>query len=413
MHRYFQLKKYSRIGWLIAIVFLTLPLSNAADMEVGELKLLPEVTGVANSVLSSSPPKHYEYVEPEFVKELTPFESGRNDSNPVWSPTGKLLAFERSRGDKREIVVTQNDGKMMQSIYFQLSETDVNGKDAKFFLPGLAEDPSYNSGITWANDSRHLAFMSNGGEGNYDIYSQILGGAVTRLTEHKEKDGLADWSPTSNQIVFISGRTGKGDVYLLDTDTHAVKQLTWGDKPYLYPRWSPDGKKIAVISGSTENHDIYIIDDPKRPAESLRALSRWQYDDLRPIWSPDGKKIAFYTNYNADGEQRKWSLAVISADGSDSLKGENLESYIVAKDVAPDIEQGAAWLADGSGLVYVKDDALEYNPIYIVDIATRKIRQLKTETKMNHDVACSPDGLITFRAQLDQWDQIFIAKLKK
>jgi Tol biopolymer transport system component len=89
-----------------------------------------------------------------------------------------------------------------------------------------------------------------------------------------------------------------------------------------------------------------------------------------------------------------------------------VEGQIIAGDVVPDIEQGPAWLADGSGLVYVKDDALEYNPIYIVDVASKKNKRLKTETKMNHDIACGPDGLIAFRAQQDQWDQIFIAKLK-
>jgi len=37
---------------------------------------------------------------------------------------------------------------------------------------------------------------------------------------------------------------------------------------------------------------------------------------------------------------------------------------------------------------------------------------VKTDTKMNHDVACSVDGGIAFRAQVDQWDQIHIMKLK-
>ena len=104
-------------------------------------------------------------------------------------------------------------------------------------------------------------------------------------------------------------------------------------------------------------------------------------------------------------------MVVIAADGSDSKQGAKLEEHIVASDVLPDIVQGPAWLADGSGLVYVKDDALEFNPIHIVDVVSRKNRLLKTETKMNHDIACAPNGLIAFRAQLDQWDQIYIAKL--
>lgn len=400
-----------------------LPL-RAAEMEAGVTLLLPDAATVSGGIASSpgsqtEQGKKVEHggqsrlIEPEFLHALTSFEPGRNDSTPVWAPSGQLLAFERSRGDKREIVISHPDGKLLQTIYFQLSGSEQDNKAMQFFLPGIAEDPSYNSGVSWARDSKRLAFMSNGGEGNYDIYSQVLGGAVQRLTEHKEKDGLADWSPTSNQVVFVSGRSGKGDIYVLDPETRAESRLTWGDKPYLYPRWSPDGKKIAMIFGSTENHDIYVMDDPKNPVESMRPLTSWQFDDLRPTWSPDGKMIAFYTNHNAAGEQKKWSLAVVAADGSDGTQGESLESRIVANDVMPDIEEGPAWLADGSGLVYVKDDERAYNPIYIVNLASRKSQQLKTDTKMNHDIACGPDGLIAFRAQHEQWDQIFIAKLKK
>lgn len=411
MSKYYRLARVTGFALLcIGIAGIAAMDAAAAELQAGAPLLLPDAASTV-SARAAPPARQYELVEPEFVRVLSSFESGRNDSNPLWAPSGKLIAFERSRGDKREIVISHADGKPLQTIYFQLSGAETDSKENKFFLPALAEDPSYNSGVSWARDSRRLAFMSNGGEGNYDIYSQLLGGVAQRLTEHKEKDGLADWSHTSNQIVFVSGRSGKGDVYLLEPETRDVTQLTWGDKPYLYPRWSPDGKRIAMIYGSTENHDIYVMDDPKKPVASMRALTSWHYDDLRPSWSPDGRKIAFYTNYNAAGEQKKWSLAVVAADGSDGVESAKLQGQIVASDVVPDIEQGPAWLADGSGLVYVKDDALEYNPIYIVDVASRKSKRLKTGTKMNHDIACGPDGLIAFRAQQEQWDQIFIAKL--
>lgn len=401
--------------WVGGLLFFAFGMAEAAEMEIGSAVVVPDASAPASGVFApreqGAKAMSREFIEPVFIRALTTFESGRNDSNPVWAPAGKMLAFERSHGEKREIVITQADGKLIQTIYFQLSGLEKDSKGIQFFLPGLAEDPSYNSGVTWERDAKRLAFMSNGGEGNYDIYSQLLGGIVQRLTDHKEKDGLADWSPTGNQIAFVSGRTGKGDIYLLDTETRAVTQLTAGDKPYLYPRWSPDGKKIVMIYGSTENHDIYIIDDLKAPLTSTRALTSWKYDDLRPAWSPDGKKIAFYTNYNEQGEQKKWSLAVIAADGSNSATNDNFEKYIVATGIVPDIEQGPAWLADGSGLAYVKDDELEYNPIFIVDAVTKKSKQLRTDTKMNHDIATGPHGLIAFRAQQDQWDHIFIAQL--
>lgn len=386
-------------------VLLGMSAAHATELEAASVAVADPVPAIKAIPLR----EQYELLEPEFVKSLSAFAAGRNDSNPVWSPDGQMLAFERSVGDKREIVIQHTNGAPIQTIYFQLSGAEKDSKQMQFLLPGLGEDPSYNSGVSWARDAKRLVFMSNGGEGNYDIYSQLLGADILRLTEHKEKDGLADWSPTSNQIVFISGRSGKGDAYLLDPDTRTVRQLTAGEHPYLYPRWSPDGKKIALIHGSTENHDIYVIDDLSKPAASMRQLTKWRYDDLRPTWSPDGRKIAFYTNYNSAGDPKKWSLAVIAADGS---QGESAEGNIVAGDVIPDIEQGPAWLADGSGLVFVKDAELEYNPIHIINLASGKSWQLKTDTKMNHDVACGPGGLIAFRAQHEQWDQIYIAKIK-
>jgi Tol biopolymer transport system component len=349
-------------------------------------------------------------IEPRYVRPLMPIESGRNDSNPVWAPSGALIAFERSRGDKKELVIARLDGTPVQTIYYQLSG---DGKESKFFFPGIVEDISYNAGITWSSTSDRIAFMSNGGSGNYDVYVRDSAGRTERLTDHPEKDGQVHWSPLANELVFVSGRTGKGDIYLLDLATRALTRLTSGKKPYLYPQWSPDGRKLAMIHGSNENHDIYLIEDVRRPAETLKALTKWTHDDLRPVWSPDGTKIAFYSNYNASGDSNVWSILVIAADGSDLAQGEGPAGRVAATDVIPDVERGPAWMPDSTRIVYVKNHRQEYNPIYVADLVQKTNVPLKTDTKMNHDVTCSAQGLIAFRAQVDQWDQIFLAKLKE
>ncbi len=69
-------------------------------------------------------------------------------------------------------------------------------------------------------------------------------------------------------------------------------------------------------------------------------------------------------------------------------------------------------MPDNSRIVYVKNDRQEYNPLYVVDVAQKTSMLIKTDTKMNHDVTCSKDGTIAFRAQVDQWDQIYIMRLK-
>jgi Tol biopolymer transport system component len=194
-------------------------------------------------------------------------------------------------------------------------------------------------------------------------------------------------------------------------ETKETIQITNGQKTYLYPQWSPDGKKIAMIYGSNENHDIYLIEDITKPAETIKALTTWSYDDLRPAWSPDGKKIAFYSNYNLDQDPKVWALFVIAADGSDPTEGEELYAKAVATNVIPDIESGPAWMPDSKRIIYVKNDRQAYNPIYVVNVDEKAEAILKTTTKMNHDVVCSSDGTIAFRAQIEQWDHIYIAIL--
>ena len=348
-------------------------------------------------------------IEPELVRPLVPIAGGRNDSNPVWSPVGDMLAFERSRGDSREIVIVRFNGDIVQTVHHQSSA--VQGQ-RQFFFPGVVEPTSYNSGISWAPDGTRFVFMSNGGEGNYDLYLREPDGRITRITSNKEKDGHGHWSPAHDRIAFISGRSGKGDVYSLDLATKTTTRLTLGDQPYLYPQWSPDGKRVAVIRGSNENHDIYVLEPGRTPPVPPKPFSTWRYDDLRPVWSPDGRRLAFYTNYNPADDPKAWAIAVVAADGSDPTEGEGLASRVVATDVVPDVERGPAWMPDNRRIAYVRDERQAYNPIYIADVDSRTSTLVRTGTKMNHDVTCSPSGLIAFRAQVDQWDQVYVAKLK-
>jgi Tol biopolymer transport system component len=400
--------KYCALKYaLLAAVFI------ARTGSTDEIKSAPTDTTAGGGTTVSEKKqeeKKPDMIEPLFVRPLTKIETGRNDSNPTWSPFGTLIAFERSRGDKKEIIVMFPDGTPVQTVYFKLSEVS---KEMQFFFPGVYEEVSYNAGISWSPAGDRFVFMSNGGEGNYDLYLQEVGGrTAVRLTDHKEKDGQAHCSPVANTLVFVSGRTGYGDIYLMDISTHALTRLTQGKKEYLYPQWSPDGKKIVMMQGSNENHDIVLITDVTRPLDSQKALTTWSFDDLRPVWSPDGKKIAFYSNYNPAGDPKMWSIIVIAADGSDQTQGDGLAAKVVATDVIPDVEAGPAWMPDSNRIVYVKNDRQEYNPIYIADIARKTSMLLKTDTKMNHDLSCSRDGTIAFRAQVDQWDQIYLARLK-
>lgn len=348
-------------------------------------------------------------IEPEFVFGVSG-RTGYNHSNPIWSRDGGLLAFERTEENTRQIRITDARGTDIQSVAYR-SGPDALGLD--MLVPGLPGATSYNAALSWSPQGDRFIFMSNGAEGNYDLYLGRVGAdSVTRLTHHPEKDGHADWSPHGDQVLFVSGETGKAQVYLLDLASRRSSRITAGDKGYLYPQWSPDGKRAALLYGSNDSHDIHLVMDLQRPAETLVPLTQWAHDDLRPIWSPDGSKIAFYTNYNSANDPKIWSIAVVDVGAPKPVADKDLIDAIAAVDVVPDIDRGPAWLPDSRRIAYVKNESTNFNPIHVVDTSSRRDRLLMTNTKINHDISCSTTGLIAFRSQRDQWDQIFITRLR-
>lgn len=347
---------------------------------------------------------------PEYVKMIGTGESGFNHSNPSWTNDGKLLGFERHDERNKEIVIVDNAGNTIQTVKYINDENDDLGLE--LLLPEFAENVSYNAGLSWSPDNSKFVYMSNGSEGNYDLYLGNVGNTTSaRLTKHNEKDGHAHWSPANNSIAFISGRNGSANIYLLDVTTNGLKPISSDNLAYLYPQWSPNGNQLAVIYGTNQNHDINIYSNILEGKPKKRTLISWKQDDLRPIWSPNGKKLAFYTNYNEENDPNKWSIAVVDKDSKELSTAEQIVPLIVARDVVPDIDKGPAWMPDSQHIVYVKNNRKKYNPIELTNIQTKQTHSIKTKTNINHDINVSANGIIAFRSQVDQWDHIFMAKI--
>jgi len=395
------------------------------------------VQAAAQQQVPAQPPE--QTLRPLYVKPLlAENEKGHNDSSPIWAYGGAMLAFERAEESRREIIIARVDGTVVKNVYYQTDEDDLG---LGTLLSGLGKSVSYNSGIAWSRAGNQFVFMSNAGEGNYDLYLGALDTkAVQRLTKDPQKDGQPNWSPVGGPLVFVSGRNGGAHLFLMDVASQQTERVSSGEKSCLYPRWSADGKRIAATCGANENHDIVVFDGlpsmaPAAPAPGAQGarpgaplvkpqsavaapsrppvehfLTSWKYDDLSPSWSPDGKHIAFYSNYNPEGDPKTWSLLVIDADGSSPAEGDQLAARVVAHNVIPDVSQGPAWLPDSKRIAYVRNDKQDYSPIYVVDVNTREDARLETGTNINHDLAVSSDGILAFRAQVDQWDQIFLVK---
>ena len=136
-------------------------------------------------------------------------------------------------------------------------------------------------------------------DGNSEIYIMNPDGSEqVNLTQHPAIDQYPVWSPTGEQILFVSNRgdfrhRGTRDLYLMDSDGSNVRRIfrrkieAWR----ISPTWSPDGKQIAYMQrdysgGGTSG--MYILTLGEQDPEFIGKFHS-------PAWSPDGTEIACET----------------------------------------------------------------------------------------------------------------------
>lgn len=120
------------------------------------------------------------------------------------------------------------------------------------------------------------------------------------------------FSPTAQEITYLSYFRNVPRVYLFNIDTGRQELL--GDFPGMTyaPRFSPDGNKVTFSMAADGNSDIYEMD--LRTRRTLR-LTNHPAIDTSPSYSPDGKQITF--NSDRGGAQQ---IYVINTDGSDARR---------------------------------------------------------------------------------------------
>jgi len=187
------------------------------------------------------------------------------------------------------------------------------------------------------------------------------------LTNDKVEDDFPEFSPDGKQIVWTKGGHGRsGELWVMNADGSARKQLTFDSFPDLYASWSPDGSRIAWRSLRNNNGDIYVMN---ADGTNVRRLTTDPADDFAPEWSPDGASIAFTSQRK--GDDAVW---VMNADGSDQLQ---LTRYGLHAGIP-------GWSPDGTKILFVDGlcDACAESDLFTMNADGTRITQL-TDTEAN------------------------------
>lgn len=190
------------------------------------------------------------------------FSAFIEDSSPRWSPTGDRLVFASNRqGDRRWRIYTTpatDKERPADMVYNELTlgkDPDWHPSTEQLVFKGCDEqgqncgtytinadgsgralftNEASDSMPRWLPDGSGVVFMSEGRDGNWEIYrADATGGSVTRLTDDPAPDGLPAVSPDGQQIAFISKRSGAWGLWVMPAAGGAATQIAAieGDLP--------------------------------------------------------------------------------------------------------------------------------------------------------------------------------------
>ena len=206
---------------------------------------------------------------------------------------------------------------------------------------------------TWSPDGRWIAFAMAG-----DIWRiPSQGGAAEQLTRGPWYHFEPSWSPDGSRIA-MTVETGEGlDIALLEVEGGAVVPLVEGGGVDVQPAWSPDGR-FVYFTTTGRGMDVHRVELATGAREEVLAGAGSQY---QARVSPQGVVAYMAPAPGMTGAGGIWTLATRSTGDSatDRLGG---ASPTRAEPVLVRAEETAwrsrpDWLPDGSGLVYVSDDA--------------------------------------------------------
>ncbi|MEE8562267.1 MAG: Tol-Pal system beta propeller repeat protein TolB [Alphaproteobacteria bacterium] len=184
------------------------------------------------------------------------------------------------------------------------------------------------------------------------------------------------FSPDGNKVIMSLAHNGNSDIHLMDLRTRRVQRLTRHPAIDTAPSFSPDNRQITFESDRGGRQQIYVMN---ADGGNVRRISFGKGRYATPVWSPRGDLIAF-----TKLRKGRFFIGVMRPDGG----GERLltESFLV---------EGPSWAPNGRVLMFFRQTPADdrgrggTSKLYTIDITGYNERELVTPTDAS-DPAWSP-----------------------
>ncbi len=231
------------------------------------------------------------------------------------------------------------------------------------------------TGFTWTRDDREIAFgKDTGGNEQHDVYAiDVETGAVRQLTsDPASEDHAVEFSPddawllvnTNKRLPEAPDRPGQLNLWKVKREGSQYVPLTRGVFPAFAVGWSKDGTKIAYVTNEDmtdlKNLDGYVVDPEGKTPRKVWSVRKGSKETFGG-WHPDSRRIAVTSD--SSGQNRAGILDIDSGQVR-WLSPSGVE------------EQALRFSKDGTLLACIRNHESSVTPV-IYEVATGKARTLR------------------------------------
>jgi TolB protein len=300
----------------------------------------------------------------------TPRNNWRRVAHIIADAIYKRITGEEGYFDSRIVYVAETGPHTMRIK--RLAIMDQDGANHKYLTDGsaLVLTPRFSP------TRQEITYLSYFNDTPRVYLFDINTGRQEMLGAFKGMTFAPRFSPDGNSVIMSYAKDGDSDIWIMDLRTRRARQVTRDPAIDTSPSFSPDGRQITFNSDRGGTQQLYVMDADGR---NVRRISFGQGRYATPVWSPRGDLIAFTKFYGG-----RFFTGVMRPDGT----GERLltESFL---DEAP------TWSPNGRVLIFFRQTRTTSSGgggvtrIYSVDLTGYNLRQVKTPTDAS-DPAWSP-----------------------
>jgi TolB protein len=258
-----------------------------------------------------------------------------------------------------------------------LAIMDQDGEDHEFLTPGPGSSGPKFIALTprFSPTRQEITYMSYLGNVPRVYLYNLDTGVSEVLGDFPGMTFAPRFSPDGNGVIMSMAKNGKTDVYSMDLRTRKVKQLT--KTPYIdtSPHYSPDGRQVVFNSDRGGSQQIYVMSANGGKAKRI-SFGKGSY--ATPVWSPRGDLIAF-----TKITRGKFSIGVMDVDG----RGERLLTggFLV---------ESPTWSPNGRVIMFFRETPVSkkggvVSKLYSIDLTGYNEREIVTPMDAS-DPAWSP-----------------------